>query len=73
MIKETRALEYEISVSENGTLNIDLFEHNNYWKDDYTNLFTITTLHSEMIKDTWLYNDTIRFFCHKRWTKTIHI
>lgn len=72
MIKET-TMNYEISVSENGTLNIDLFQMDKYWKNDYSNLFVISTLHSEMIKDTWLYNDTIRGYYHKKWSKVTHI
>lgn len=72
MIKKT-TMKYDISVSENGTLNIDLFQMDYYWKDDYTNLFTVSTLHSEIIKGTWLYNETFRYYCHKKWTKMTRI
>lgn len=72
MTKET-TMKYEISISENGTLYIDLYETNYYWGDDYTNLFAINTLYSEMIKGTWFYNDTVRHYYHKGWTKMMHI
>ncbi len=72
MIKET-TMKYDISVFENGTLNIDLFQMDYYWKDDYTNLFTVSTLHSEMRKNTWLYSDTVKCYCHKKWEKIVHI
>ena len=72
MIKET-TMKYDISVSDDGMLFIDLFQMENYWRDDYTNLFTVTVYHTEAIQDTYFHTDTIKHYYHKRWTKVFHI